>query len=179
MPIGEGCNIGGGSFGTGVNKEGIDHFSRKLKYIKQVFDKGSFPDNDIDEINKIIRDKKTLGRKCKKCLHYWIKTEWINKDKSWENFVTDNYLFDMVNENFQPISWSTTKENRLGIAEEGKDVSAQKSILVQCIKMIICRGYRIWNENHDKNLEESDNEVIKEIMEKIGLQDWIDREISN
>ena len=136
IPWAEGGNLGGRS-----NKFGCtaDHFYKKLIVCKDIFDgKVSY---DTVSVKKRIIDGKMLGRgiACYSCIQYWIDEVWINNGKDWSDFITDNYLQDMTDDDLDPIPFIVGDDAGTMLT----DRSQVKTSLIQAIKMIIKRGYRI------------------------------------
>ncbi|EGV08838.1 conserved domain protein [Parvimonas sp. oral taxon 393 str. F0440] len=133
LPIGEGGNLGG--------KVGTDNFSRKLYLIKQIFNNEKKDGDSLkdDKIREKIEHGKSL-RSSKSNLHYWIKTEWIDKNKNWDDFIVENYLNEMVDENKRPIYWG---KNEFNWDLKNLKPNELNIIIAYCIRMIIYRGYRV------------------------------------
>lgn len=163
LPMGEGGNLGG--------YPGTDNFSRKLYLIKQVFDNEiekdlSKQDDDSskdNEIRKKIEDGKSLGSS-KSNLHYWIKTEWIDKNKNWDDFIDENYLNEMVDENKRPIYWG---KNEYNWNLKNLNPNELNRIIAYCIKMIIYRGYRVCYKSKSKKIDNV--EELKDIINYLNL----------
>ena len=198
IPWCEGANMGGGPCKRTVirelNKEtpldylGLDYekygfkistdtFTRKLKLCKDVFD-DNFDKSCINDeyvrarIERCIEGKGTLGNaKGKKCLHFWIKKEWIGKKEGadrkqeWKNFVVKNYLLDMVDENYEPI------ECIIGMSEsyQSKEIRYQdmKDSLIRSIRLIIKRGYRIEN-GIERKFSKTEERYLQDIFVELG-----------
>lgn len=146
IPWCEGGNLGGRPYKEGGS---LDYFTRKLEICKEVFD-GTIEERykDITNVNNCIIQRKYLGRLSRKtCLYYWISKEWIEKENNWECFVMENYLIDMVDEDFKPIPFVIGNKNEERNLR-GQSADVIKNSLIQSIKLIIKRGYRI--QNHIK-----------------------------
>lgn len=162
MPWCEGANLGGRPY-KAVGRPGKaggspDYFTRKLKECKNIFDEtdqNKYKDYDI--VSSRIKNDKHLGRGVRKytCLYYWIKNEWKDKGKVWKDFVNENYLIDMVDENYEPISFIVGQSDG-NLAKVGSH-DVIKSTLIQSIKLVIKRGYRIENHIKEPFLENDDN----------------------
>lgn len=140
LPMGEGGNLGTGGPNTYTEYGTLDHFSRKISIIYDCFlPKKMKYDNNV--VKKKIEQNKTLGRGSKRNIYYWISTVYARK--SWREFIVKNYLYDMVDENY----------NVLPFIKENMDAT-----LEQVIKLIIQRSYRIFNNIQE---ELKDNEMIE------------------
>lgn len=168
IPWCEGANLGGRPYNKGGSP---DYFTRKLKECKNIFD-----DTDqtkykgYDIVSYRIKNDKYLGRGVRKytCLYYWIKNEWKDKGKVWKDFVNENYLIDMVDENYQPISF-VVKHSDGNLANKTDDVII--STLIQSIKLVIKRGYRIENHIKEPFLENDDNyKKLQKIFSELEIK---------
>lgn len=171
IPWCEGANLGGGNYKYNNKYCGsCDFFTRKLNACKEVFDgtnKKKYRDTEV--VNCRINQKKYLGRGvCNyTCLHFWIEREWITKNRNWENFIKEHYLIDMVDEKFNPIPFVVGKGGKgNNIGGESDDVI--KKTLIQSIKLIIKRGYRIQNGIKEHFNDEEDKKV-QEIFLKLRI----------
>lgn len=197
IPWCEGGNLGGGNYKhNGVYYSSSDFFTKKLVKCNQIFNNKNLITDSKQQINQVkyrIEKGFTLGTIRKKRMYkynnencnksnqlepivdnaavkYWICKEW--KNKTWADFVIENYLTDMVDEKFKPISFvvgsnNEKDKNRL----EGQSYTVIKDSLIQSIKLIVKRGYRI--QNHIKkpfNYEE--DKKVQEIFFDLGLLEW-------
>ena len=170
IPWCEGANLGGGNYKYNDKYYGsCDFFTRKLNACKGVFDgnnKKKYRDTNIVACR--INQKKYLGRGvCNyTCLQFWIEREWINKNRNWGNFVKEHYLIDMVDENFDPIPFFVINDGRGNNLGEESDVI--KMTLIQSIKLIIRRGYRIHNGIKEP-FNDGEDKKVQEIFSNLGL----------
>ncbi len=172
IPIPEGGNF---KLGSQKNNGSSDHYQKKLEIIKQIFEddkigKEILSDDDIYQISKRIKLELGLGstrhlvleKKNKELekplnpltnninLRYWIYFEWISNNKTWENFVIDNYLQDFVDiesKEWVPLEFDNTDPSRT-------------------VRLIIKRGYRISNQKKDDLISD---ETITEYCKAVGL----------
>lgn len=157
MPWPEGGNLGGGLYKVG----GPDNFSRKLSLCKEIFD--GTQSYETEAVQARIKNGKTLGRGISKksCIQYWIDTVW--KDKCWNDFVEENHLQDMVDEEYNPEPFV--------VGADKLDLSDRASITktyIQSIKMIIQRGYRI---SHDGRIDPGETETIfNKLVNGLGIE---------
>lgn len=162
IPWPEGCNLGGRPWKEGGS---LDVFSRKLIECKKIFEESQDlieKDKDIKCVQCRIDDGRYLGKGLSNyaCLLYWINKEW--KAKSWKDFVNENYLQDMVDSCLNPISFVVGKDvTDYHIDYNDKDCI--KRTLIQSIKIIIRRGYRIENQGA------VNEELIKNIYEELNI----------
>lgn len=159
IPWCEGGNLGGRPYKDGGS---LDYFTRKLEICKEVFD-GTIEERykDITNVNNCIIQRKYLGRLSRKtCLYYWISQEWIEKENNWECFVMENYLIDMVDEDFKPIPFVIGNKNEERNLR-GQSADVIKNSLIQSIKLIIKRGYRV--QNHIKTRFDYGDENYKNV----------------
>lgn len=167
MPWCEGGNLGGRPYKDGGS---LDYFTRKLETCKKVFD-GAIEEKykDTSSVNSYIIQGKYLGGLPRKtCLYYWLIQEWIEKGKNWECFAKENYLIDMVNEDFIPIPFVVGNEKEERNISGQSDIVIKKS-LIQSIKLIIKRGYRI--QNRIKMRFDDEDENYKNVKIFFGPRD--------
>lgn len=147
IPIPEGANFRPGKQGKKGNS---DHYEFKLNKIKEFFDKKSYlitEEDEIDQISKRIDVGYSLGSARQNSLdkyglepliddfqlRYWIQLEWKDGDKTWEDFVKENYLQDFVDsDSSDSDDWKPLKF----------DGEIPLYLLDLCAR-IIRRGYRI------------------------------------
>lgn len=174
LPIGEGSNLGTKPFYYGGTN---DTFSRKLYYIKQIFDNetgNTLKEYDYKVDDEIINEKIKAHRSVgvgKNRIHYWICSEWNQQKKSWNDFVQQNYLFEMIDDEGNPIFWGSNEFDwELG----EKTVEEINYIIASCIRMIIYRGYRVWNEKTDKDLVPTAVSEINKILNELDLSKYFE-----
>ena len=165
IPIPEGANFRPGAQGCNGNR---DHYEFKLGYIRNLFYSENIISDEDYQISKRIEIGFPLGNarqtkieekneelkkelepfeplkplKGNVQLRYWIQHEWKDKYKMWPDFVTENFLQDFVDINFEPLKFNS------------------KDSLSVC-KKIICRGYRITHNG------ELDLKIINEICKQL------------
>ena len=169
IPIPEGANFRPGSQGEAGNS---DHYEFKLNIIKEFFDEESYliTEDEIDQILKRIDVGYSLSssvwpsslekNKLKKLinffqLRYWIQLEWKDGDKTWKDFVEENYLQDFVD------SGSSDSDDWKPLKFDGEN---PLYLLDLCVR-IIRRGYRI---SHKGNLDKAE---INKIFNHPGIPD--------
>lgn len=175
LPIGEGGNLGTIPFGYGGTN---DTFSRKLYYIKQIFDNETGNtlkeyDYEVEDesIAKKIEDRRYVG-KGKNRIHYWICSEWNPSKYSWNDFVQQNYLFEMIDEVENPIYWGKSEFDW----ELGEKTDEElNDIIANCIRMIIYRGYRVWNKTKN-DLDSTAVSELNEILNELDLNKYFENE---
>ena len=173
LPVCEGINFQwGGPAGTN------DNCWKKLTKLKEHFvtidyNKGSSNWEIIENVKQKIKYNKLLGKPNNKndleCLKYWIYYDFLEeimekynndpeerkkkREEKWEEFVKQNYLQDFVDK-FKPIQPFTDGQIDINILN----------------KMIIKRGYRIWNQiKKDDPIADDEidvDEIIKAIKKK-------------
>lgn len=169
IPIPEGANFRPGSQGEAGNS---DHYEFKLNIIKEFFDEESYliTEDEIDQISERIDVGYSLGSARQNSLdkyglepltdysqlRYWIQLEWKDGDKTWKDFVKENYLQDFVDGDLSDCSsdWKPLKfdgENPL--------------YLLDLCGRIIRRGYRI---SHKGELDKAE---INKIFNHLGIPD--------
>lgn len=77
-------------------------------------------------------------------LRYWIQLEWKDQNKTWKDFVEENYLQDFVDSYWKPVKFD--REDPLGLCER-----------------IIRRGYRI---SHKGELDKAE---INKMFNDLGI----------
>lgn len=141
-------------------KELKDHIEK----IKCDDGKITYDNEDILDIIKIIEDK--IDKNCylgrgipnKGCLKYWAYNDL--RGMTWKEFVEQNYLQDFVIEKdpFSPICLKLIQDGRL-----------VPGVINELNRMIVKRGYRIWNMGKDILDDSKADEIIKEIKYKIPM----------
>lgn len=158
LPVTEGGNFGG------VN---CDSFTRTLNICKEAFMANN--KNYVDFIAEKLESGRPIGRFHYESIHYWIKKEWLDLNKEWEDFVKENYLIDMVDETYSPYSFVVGRKNG-----EQTGIRKSDSVIVECqtlertIKLIIQRSYRIENKKKGK-LEAWEQNLLEDYYFNIGL----------
>lgn len=157
IPWPEGGNFSRGGYGRGESYHSNDNYYLKLLDIKEIFEHdpqeiyAEYSDTGEQLIQKVRNDLEALTQTGKKyysqlrrmsyrTIYYWVKTEW--EGASWEDFVAENYLRDFVDENLNPLPFST--DATLPTTYSLNPVLARPAIL-QVIRGIVRRGYRIEN----------------------------------
>ncbi|MBP3338130.1 MAG: hypothetical protein J6L69_01850 [Lachnospiraceae bacterium] len=139
LPVAEGGN-------PGFGRCPIDNFTYKLDVIKDIFLSEEINESLYDEIDKMIGEGKTLGRKgYKKIFSYWIQKEWKGSNKSWENFIEDNCLQDLVclvNNRYESKEIILSRNGKKNYMFP-KDAEEQKKWFINITKLIIERGFRL------------------------------------
>lgn len=162
IPWPEGANVG-----TGQGPKN-DNYYEKLSKIKKYFDEKSYSvealSNVKDNILKARNGQENL-KKGKKNLQYWIYNEWISKNLKWEDFIKANLLFDYTDDQYELRPVIPFKNIERPIQDNAKTENLRTALL-QTIKLIIQRGYRIdkgftgkWNEARAKEVCEDFEEV--------------------
>lgn len=154
FPIPEGTNAEGTWAGNcGKN----DNFSYKLHQIYDMFkifeilekksnsDKTKYVDKTTLEACKEAKNKHEIdywiekGGRSK--FAFWIMTEWVDKNKTWNDYVKENYFDDYVDAQMIPLNFSG---DNLYIKKSDMD---KEEVVIEaiklCINLIIKRGYRI------------------------------------
>lgn len=174
LPVCEGINTrwGWNRLWGKVNKWGTisyngepDCYWLKLKELKDHIEKIkcdggkiTYDNEDISDIIKTVGDEidenRYLGRGIsnKGCLKYWAYNDL--RGMTWKEFVEQNYLQDFVDEKdqFSPI--------HLNLIQDGRLVPG---VINKLNRMIIKRGYRIWNMGKDILDDSKADEIIHEI----------------
>ena len=157
LPVCEGINHRWG---------GYDCCWVKFNVLKEYIEKkDGYDENSLKGVEEKIRNGNYLGHGITNqgCLRYWIYKNL--PEVIWEEFVKQNYLQDFVNDKFDPIDLTTLlyksspehKRRVRRIAPEEID---------KLNRMIIKRGYRIWNEG--RSLDDSGvDQIINSIKETL------------
>lgn len=165
IPWCEGGNLGGGIYKGGGSS---DFFERKLMVCKEIFEQKYKPSEaELDILKNKIECGKKIGRVKKKvCIYYWLKHEWLDKGRCWNDFIDAHYLRDMVDDEYNLLSFIDGENvgKDLGNMEE----AVIQKTLVRSIQLIIKRGYRIENgivgEFEAKHLD-----VLSQIFNELEL----------
>ena len=169
IPLPEGCNAG---------TWGNDNYSYKLNEIRilfQLLTKRKEEDVELnivsdsnqkafDEIKKAFDEKnKTVPSKGRVKVAYWIKSEWIDKEKGWYDFYNELFFQDYVENNGKVKDFYG---NQRFVPKKCQDVNKIKNSIRNTIDLIIKRGYRI-KKLLKGPLEPNDIKEIKEIEDKL------------
>ena len=136
------------NFSAGSN----DTWKYKLDRIKEWWDN-----------TEALSEEKSYERVFRK----WIE-KYKNEKKSYTDFIRNNFLIDMVDENSLKTKWieSLASKTELGEKTEDERIEVMKNWFVKNSKIIIQRSYRISQKNKVE-LNENDIENIQSVFSKI------------
>lgn len=162
IPLPEGCN---------AQTWGNDNYSYKLHEISilfKLFEGQKIKESVITKsnrkafstISKMLPLDKTIPSGGREKVAYWIKKDWIDQKKGWNDFYNELFFQDYVDDSGEVVSFY---EGQRFISKKMKDTKGVKNSINNTVDLIIKRGYRIKNKIKSPQLCSKDLMEISKI----------------